>query len=371
MKLTCLQENLKKGLSIVNHLKSSNISLPILNNVLIKATKGKIVLTTTDLEIGIKTVVRGKVEKEGEFTIPIQLFSNYINLLPNKQVKIEAQKDFLLIKCENYFTKIKGIPASEFPLIPKVEKKEKFSFKIKELKKAIHQVNFVVNPSEMRTEISGVLFNFNAPKEGFTTLVGTDSYRLAEKIVEFNNFNNKENKKIIVPLKTLQELLNILEDGEEEIEIYLSENQILFFFNETELISRLINGEYPNYKQIIPEEFKIEAKTSIDKLIQAIKGTGLFSRSGINDIDLDFNSKDNEIIISSSNSEIGESTSKVEADISGENGKITFNYRYLLDGLQNLEDEEVVMKISDSKSPGLIKSIKDENYIYIVMPIGS
>jgi len=370
MRFSCTKENLSQGLAIVNRIKPSNTTLPILNNVLMETQKGALLLSTTNLDMGIKTTIRSKVKEEGSFTIPVQIFSNYINLLPNKQIDIELEKKKgeLSVKCDNYQTKIKGANASEFPLIPQVKKDNKFSFEIKDFKRALRQVIITVNPSEVRSEISGILFDLNFPEPQKITLVGTDSYRLGKKTINFNNFEDKENKKIIVPLKTLQELLNLLEDSDQNVEVYFTENQILFSFNDTEIVSRLISGEYPNYQQIIPQDFKTQAICDVNELAKAVKSAGLFSHSSINDIDLEF--KKDKIVVSSTNSQIGESRIEVKADISGEENIITFNYRYLIDGLQSLDEDEVYLGIVNSKTAGVIKSPDVEDYLYVVMPIG-
>ena len=181
MKLTCTQENLNKGLFIVGHLANKNINLPILNNVLLKAENSILKLATTNLEIGISCIVRGKIEKEGDFTIDSKLFSDYVNLLPKGNIDINLdENDYLKVSCENYKTKIKGMPASDFPVLPSLEKKNPFVCNVNDLRKAISQVIFAVSTNESRNELCGVLMDFNTYDAGFITMTATDSYRLAE-----------------------------------------------------------------------------------------------------------------------------------------------------------------------------------------------
>ena len=181
MKITCTQENLNQGLGFVSHIASKNTSLPILSNVLIKAEKGSLSLTTTNLEMGINCLVRGKIDKDGSYTVSSKLFNDYVSLLPNQKIEIELKDDFLEIKCEDQDTKIKGNSAEEFPLIPQVEKKNPYICKISDLLNALSQVIFAVSVSETRPEISGIYFNFS---DNVLTLTATDSYRLAEKKIK-------------------------------------------------------------------------------------------------------------------------------------------------------------------------------------------
>ena len=369
MKFICTQEHLNKSLQSVNQIKGSGITLPILENILIKAENGVIKLSSTDLEIGISSIVRGKVEVDGEFTVPAHLFSSYIGFLPNKQVEVELVENSLKIKCEKNETKIKGQDASEFPVIPPVEKNEKYICRASEFKKALKSVASAISSSEIRIEIGGALFNFNSPQASKLTLVGTDSYRLSEREIGLEGGENKEQKKIIIPLKTIHSLVNIL-DGDAEVEIYLTENQVLFVCEETEIVSRLIVGDYPDYKQIMPKEAKTDIVCSLGSLVKAVKGAGLFSRSGINDINLKFVASENKIIVSSVNDQVGENVSEIEGTITGENNEITFNHRYFLDGLQAIPSNSVRLLIVDSSTPGLIRPVEGVGQLYVVMPIG-
>ncbi|MCX6796117.1 MAG: DNA polymerase III subunit beta, partial [Candidatus Falkowbacteria bacterium] len=192
MKVTSLQENLKSGLFITSHIAGKNVNLPILNNVLIEAKAGNIKLITTDLEIGITCTIRGKIEKEGVFTVDSKIISDFIALLPNKKIELEQKENNLMVKSENYNTVIRGQAADEYPLIPQVERKEIFKAEVNEFKKALSQVVFAVASSENRMELTGVLFHFT---DGRLILAATDSYRLAEKEIKINS-NVKEEKKV-------------------------------------------------------------------------------------------------------------------------------------------------------------------------------
>jgi|SRR6056297_160000 len=377
MKFVSLKENLKQGLFVVSHVAGKNVNLPILNNVLIKTEDKNIKLITTDLEIGVVNTVRGKVEQEGSFTVNSRMISDYVNLLPNKKIEIEKQEESLKLNCDNYNTKIKGQTAEDFPLIPTVEKKNRIDVNINDLKKSLNQVGFAVASGDSRVELSGVLFSFEKNK---LTLAATDSYRLAEKQIDIKTETQEEieRKKIIVPSKTIQELLRILsglkENGEiqgdkQEINFYISDNQILFTTESTELVSRLIEGQYPDYKQIIPENTKTSTVVNRSELIRAVKTSSLFSKNGVNDINLDFPEGKDQMVVSSTSGQTGENIVEIEAKNSGKDNGIIVNYQYLLDGLKTIEEEEVKIEVMDNNTPCIVRPVQNPQYLYIIMPI--
>ncbi len=367
MKFISLQESLKKALSIVGNISVKNINLPILNNILIKTHKNnEVEFISTNLEIAINYKSRAKVEKEGEFTIDSKIIHDYINLLPGEKVLLKRNENELLVESDNYKTKIKGESAKEFPLIPVIKKEKYCLLDLISFKKSLTKVVFAASVGDNRPELSGVLFNFS---DDNLILTATDSYRLAEQkiLIKKNNLNNK---KIIVPVKTIQELLRVLNnlyDNENEIKICLSENQILFEFQSINIISRLINGNYPDYEQIIPKNHKTEVIIDKGELIRAVKAAALFTKTGINDLILLF--KNNLVSVSSSSGQSGETNINLKAEIKGDDNEIIINYRYLLDGLNNLEGEDIIINLIDPQTPCLLRSKKEENYLYIIMPI--
>lgn len=373
MKISSLQENLKNGLFIVGHIAGKNANLPILNNVMIKSSGiGDIKLITTDLEIGIVARVRGKIEKEGEFTIEAKILSDYISLLPNQKIDLEINNNNALIKCENYKTTIKGESAEEYPLVPEVEKEIYFKTNINNFKKALSQVVFAVSGSETRMELSGVFFSFNKEE---LIMAATDSYRLAEKTVNIET-NTEEEKNVIIPAKALQEVIRIISVLKNEelnennnITFYLSDNQILFTVGSTEIVSRLIEGQYPDYKQIIPVNCKTKAKIDRGDLLRAVKAAALFSKTGINDINLDFPENQNKMIVSSASGQTGENITELNAKISGQDNGIVVNYKYVLDGINNIDSEKIIIEIIDGNTPCVLKGENNGNYSYIIMPI--
>ncbi|PIR06586.1 MAG: DNA polymerase III subunit beta [Candidatus Komeilibacteria bacterium CG11_big_fil_rev_8_21_14_0_20_36_20] len=364
MKIICTQENLNKGLNLVSNIANKNSNLLILNNVLLRADKDGLILITTDLEVGIKAFVRSKIEDPGAFTVDAKLLNNFIGLLPKENIELFLQDNDLSIKNKNQQTTIKGLEAEDFPLIPEIEKENELIISSSDLKKSLGQVITAASTDSSRIEINAVNFCF---KKDQLILAATDSYRLAEKIIKITN---GQEANLIIPLKTLQELLKILnEEEEQKVKVYFKENQILFTFNSVELVSRVIDGKYPDYSQIIPESFATSAKCDLNKLVPAIKAVALFCKQGINDIRLSFDEHTQEIIVATASSNTGKSVARVSAKVDGNNNEVVFNYRYLLDGLNHIKTSDVILQINNNSSPGLLKPTDSQNYIYLVMPI--
>lgn len=380
MKLSCTQENLNRGLLISSHIASKNVNLPILNNVLFRAEDGVITLLATNLEIGIKCAVRGKIEEDGSVTLPAKLFSDYVSSLPNEKIDLDLQDQTLEIKCKNYQTRIRGAATAEFPLIPEVSKEGGYSLDVGRFREAVNQVVFATSTNEIRPEISGILLSFDGQKKK-VVVAATDSYRLAEKSLTMAGNENETTREVIVPARTMQEVLRILsvfreaEDPEAPsvLKVYLAENQILFSLNGVDLISRVIDGQYPDYKQIIPSSWATRAAFNRNDLIRVVKTASLFAKPGIFDVTFGFKpgkEKMGELILSSANSQFGENTVKLEAEVEGKENEITLNYRYLLDGLGAMESEEVAFELTSADSPCLLRpKVENSDYLYIVMPI--
>jgi DNA polymerase-3 subunit beta len=342
---------------------------------MVKVSKGGIELVATNLEIGITHKLRGKIDSEGDYTVDSKAFTDYINLLSGDKVEVELEDEGLKISCQNYNTKIKGQAANEFPLIPTVEKDKSLTVDIEAFKEALSKVIFAVAGSDGRVELSGVCMTFDDKN---IILAATDSYRLSEKKIACKG-ENIQGDKVIIPARTLQELLRIisayrpeeeLDDGT-DIKISLSENQILFSFGSTEMVSRLIIGQYPDYQQIIPTSSKTKASINKQELIRAVKASAIFSKTGINDVTLDFMAKDSTLMISSVSSQVGESVIKLQAKIEGEDNEASINYRYLLDGINNIKSDEVNFELNSNSTPCMLKPKADieKDYLYIVMPI--
>jgi len=254
--------------------------------------------------------------------------------------------------------------ASEFPMIPRVEEKEPYSVKSSDFKTALIQTAFAVALDESRPEISGIYLSFEDKK---LTIAATDSYRLAEKTIATEKGSSKA-KKVILPLRAAQELIRIIDEAS-EVSININENQVLFSIGQTRLVSRQIEGQYPDYKQIIPNEYKTKVIINSKEFTQAVKRVSLFCKPSINDINLQISGQAQEIVVSAANSQVGESETNVGAKVEGDENKIVFNYRYLLEGLQNMDTEEAEIEIASSQSAALMRPKDRKDYLYLIMPI--
>ena len=369
MKYICTQENLARGLSITGHLANKSVTLPILSHVMVKTENKAIKLQTTNLELAVTSILRGKVEEEGEFTVPAKLFADFVTLLPNDHVECSVENGTLSINCKNVKTQIRGIAASEFPIIPEVTTITTVTVSAASLHNALQQVVFAASPSETRPEISGVLFSWNGA--GTLTLAATDSYRLSERQITAQGVGVAND--VIVPAKTAHEVLRILgllEEGEDSVEIAISENQVGFSAGGTTITSRVVEGRYPDYKQIIPQ--KTDAGILIDRLAfaRACRSAGLFSRNGLYDVQLRVNKANGTLTAVGRDAQTGEQTVDVPCVVSSVDATVTLNYRYLLDGLNAMSQDQISLQIIDGNSAVIMRP-DDPNvgYLYIVMPI--
>jgi DNA polymerase-3 subunit beta len=365
MKLICLKDNLKLGVNVAEKMVGKNISLPILSNFLLNAEDGFLKITATDLEIGINVWINGKIDKKGSVTVPAKLFSNLINNLPEDKITLETKDKNLKISSKSYNFQLVGADPKEFPILPKIEKETAIEIEADLLQKSLSQVMSAASLSEARPELAGAFFNID---KSAIKIAATDSFRLAEKTInkEFKA-NGRPPHTFIIPLRAVNEVIRILE-GKDKVNIKVSKNQIFFEVERINLISRLIEGDYPNYTQIIPKGHKTRVILNKEKLINAIKLASFFS-SKVNDVKLNVNDDSEELEASSSDSERGQSTINIKAKIQGEPSSLSFNHHYLLDGLNNIIDEEVVIEFNGDSSPTVLRSVSNDTYIYLIMPI--
>lgn len=371
MKIISLQKNLKSCVYAVSHIAQKNTNLPILNNILISAKDGVVNLITTNLEVGITSVLRGKIETEGSFTVDAKILSDYVSLLHNEKITLELKEKELEIECGDAKTKIKGQSSEEFPFIPVIDRLDPYILSINDFKKAVSQVLFSAALDESRAELSGILLILENKK---LTFVATDSYRLAEKTIQIKTEMIDE-RRCIIPARTLQEILRVVggetgdDDAPTEITLYVSENQCLFIIGNTEIVSRLIDGRYPDYKQIIPQKHSTRILVDKQELSRAVKAAAIFSKTGVNDINLEINVEKKTVTISATSGQTGEHTSVLPATINGADVSIILNSRYLLDVLNVLQDETTTIELSDANTPCIIKDGQTKDYLYIIMPI--
>jgi len=364
-----------QGLSVVSHITGKNINLPVLGNVLIKAEKSGILLNTTNLEMSVTCLIRGKVEVEGEYSVPAKVFSDFISLLPSGKVEFELKDDGLEVKSNDQETVLRGMPASEFPLLPKLNKQHTFQLKSVDVRKAISRVVFAVSLSESRPELSGVACYFNPEDDkGKVAFVATDSYRLAEQLIVCGDQSKSVN--IIVPSKAMSEIMRIISSYKNEIEPpeevgwSVSDNQLVISYGAVELTTRLIEASFPDYKNIIPTEFKTNAVIARSELQKAVRSASLFTKKEINDVHVSCDSETGTCIVESSDEGTGKTKSIIKVEISGESNKVALNFKYLADGLNAFDQDKVKLAIIGAMSPMMIlPTTSDDSYRYLVMPI--
>ncbi len=375
MHIACTQENLLQGLNIVNHIAGSNVNLPVLGNVLLKTEAGSIQVSCTNLEMFVTCTIRGKIEKEGEYSVPAKLLTSFISLLPSGKVDLVLTDEGLEVRSGEQETVIKGMPSSEFPLLPKLTKGDGYTIKAQDLRRALGQVAFAVSPSQSRPELGGIYCFFgNSEHAGLAGFVATDSYRLAERFVLYGG--SKEAVQAIVPVKAMNEVARILgaykdELGTpEEAKLSFTDNQFVLSYGNVELISRLLEGKFPDYQAFIPQNFKTESVLERVELKKAVSAASLFSRQGIHDIHFGFDPVSGACTIRSADQGTGKTKTVLKGKISGEENVVTLNYQYLNQGLDQMSSEEVRIKQIDAMNPLLIlPEGSDEKYRYIIMPI--
>ncbi len=381
MKITILKDKLKEGVNIVEKIATKSTSLPVLNNILISAEKNFLNLSATDLEVGVRWWALVKTEKEGIIAIPSKILSSFINFLPNKSVSLELKNLDLKISCENHQTVLKGVDPEEFPIIPKVTSEEKIEIPIKNFCQGLGSIVDIASLSSTKPEISGIYFLF---QNNSITMAATDSFRLGEKKIQLDSSANKISKdySLILPQKAAKEIMNIFNEREGILTIYFSPNQILFETRLSEvshpqiqLTSRLVEGDYPNYQEIIPKKHETRVSFILEEFINQIKLASLFSGK-INEIKLNIDAPKNRINFFSQNPEVGEYNSFLPGKVDGKSCEISFNYRFLLDGLLNIsinqqKKSEAVLELTGSEKPGVLRLKGDDNYLYLVMPIKS
>lgn len=373
MKTIILKDNLKEGLAVAGRVAPKNLSLPILNSVLLSTEKNFLCLKTTDLEIGIKWWSLAKVEKEGKVACPIRLLQGLIDNLPVGKVLLNSEGKNLIIESEEekFKAQVNGFDAEEFPIIPEPETKESLNIKSSVFTSSLARVVDMASTSMIKPEISGVYFNFN---EKSLKMVATDSFRLAEETIILEE-RVAEEISFILPQRSCKELINIFANSNSEIKIYLSNNQVLFEIMMTEtnhpkarVSSRLIEGEYPNYQEIVPREFRTTAVISRPEFLQNLKTTGLFSNK-INEVKIALNPQKQEIEIQTQSQEAGQSKSTLKAKIEGEASEVSFNWRFLIDGLNQLKEKEFIFALSKDEGPVLLQPKEEKDYFYLLMPL--
>lgn len=361
MKLNTTKDILLKGIQNTQNAINTKSSLPILSNILIEAENDNTVLTATDLDIGITTTIPIKADVAGSVTIPAKKFFDIIKELPESEILISVKKNNLVnIECDSCAFKIMGLPKDEFPQLPEFKDRDSVVLPQKKLKEMLGMTSFAMSRDETRYVLNGVLLII---KPSFIRVVATDGRRLA--VAEYKiQLPKTQERKAIIPAKTVGELSRVLgDDG--DIKISFGENQAAFNVGQTKIISRLIEGEFPNYEAVIPKEMKEKLSAPREKLIAALKRVALFTNQESMAVKMDI-SRD-KMVLSKSTRDIGEVREELGVDYKGKELSIGFNPDYLIDMLKAIDQETVGIELTDAEKPGVVRA-KDE-YVYVVLPM--
>jgi len=373
MKLSCLQENLNRGLSVVGRAVATRTTLPITSNVLLATDQSRLKLVATNLEMAISCWIGAKVEEEGTITVPARLLTEFISSLPSDKVDISLspRTKTLGLKCARFEARISGLDAKDFPPIPKVAEGITTKVEVEALRQGISQVVFAAATEESRPVLTGVDAEFDGD---LLTLAAADGFRLAVyKLPLAVPVSTKT--EVIIPARTLNELNRLVVDQEEAVEITVNPNksQALFRLKNTELVSQLVQGTFPNYAQLIPQSYSTRAVVDVAEFLRATRTASIFARDGSGIVRLLIapggELTPGKVTVSARSEEIGDDVGEIDATVEGEEAKIAFNGKYLTDVLSVLGETQVALETTNPSSPGVVRPVGVDNYIHVVMPM--
>lgn len=363
MKVTVTQENLNRALAAVSRVASSKTSLPILSNILIKTESNRLVIAATNLEIASVYSIGAKVEKEGSLTVPARLVSEFVNNLPKDNVILKIEGNKLDVSSGNYKSIINGVVSDEFPTLPTITPTHTVQMSTVLLKQAIAQTVVTASHDDTRPVLTGVLCH---TYEGNLYFAATDGYRLAERRLTALN----DPLKALIPASTLQEVARVIPEDSEEVSILFDDAQVRFLAGDVEITSRLIDGNFPDYQQLLPKTTDIIATVQTAELVRITKIASLFARESGGSVTLHTDTTNKVVSIHSIASQLGENTSEAAAEVGGE-GSVTLNSRYLLEALGCVESPTITFGFSGKLAPCVIRPVGDDSYQHIVMPLKS
>ena len=369
MKFTCDRNSLTYAINIAQKAVAARSTLPVLEGLLIKAKNGSVVVTGNDLEIGIECIFEAEIESEGSVVVNSRLFGDIIRKMTGESVVIDVNDNNVTnIRCGNSKFNITGIEAAEFPEIQRFDVQYEINLTKKQLKELVRSTIFAVGTNELKMILTGCLLEASGKN---VNMVAVDGYRLAYKKIECENDTVSGyfgDVAIVIPSKSLNELTKILDDKDEEIKIFCSEKNIRFEFDNVVFTSRLLEGDYLDYKKIIPSEYKTKVKTDVKSVIEAVERASLVITSEVTKAPIILNIVDGEIKINCE-TQVGKVEEIIPVDMEGNAIEIGFNNRYLLDALKAVSTEEVKLSFIDSVNTCLISPVEGEDFKYIVLPL--
>lgn len=365
MRFSASKDNLSYGVQVVQRAVSAKNPLPVLSGILLKAGNGHLTFTATDLELGIECVIPVTIEREGGIVLPAKYLGEIVRRLPDLKINVDVKENnSTMIKYGDSVFDLLGLPPEDFPILPSIESESTLIIKQGEFKEMIKQVGFATSSDDNRPVFTGILMKID---EGTMKLVATDTHRLAFRQGVIENGASQEYKTVIVPGKTLNELNRIMSGDDEDLKIAFGDNQAVFEMKGIKLISRLIEGQFPNYKQVIPQGCKTKIKVRTKHLLEATERASLLAKEGANVVK--FTISKEQLVINSNSPEIGKIEEQLPVEMEGEETQIAFNSKYLIDVLRVIDAEDILLELTGSLSPGIIKPFDEDNYIYLILPI--
>lgn len=365
MWVTCSQASLHKGVQLVGRAISTRTTMPILGYILLETMKNGVKLTATDLELAIQAEIDAEVKQGGQITLPARIFAEIVGNLPDAMVEIKSEHGSpqVQITCQTSDFEILGLSPDDFPTQPKADGNELAAIEADLLRRLISQTIFAVSSDETRPFLTGVYVALEGPEVRF---VATDGGRLALRKTMLPA-PAKQKTGVIVPAKTMQELMRALAGLDGEVQLAMADNQLLFAVPGMRMYSRLITGQFPNYQQVIPQEFKQRIRVRTERLLRAVRRMSITARDSANVVRL--SAKGGELLITSNTPEVGRAREQVEVTAEGEAVETAFNARYLMDCLNNIDADELFFELTGPLSPGAIRPAHHSDYVYVLAPV--
>jgi DNA polymerase-3 subunit beta len=373
MKFSCLQENLAKGLAIVGRAVATRSTLPVLSNVLMATDEGRLKLSATNLEIGINCWIGAKIVEDGATTVPARLLTDFVNSLPPERIdgQLVTRTQTLNLKCTRYEANIKGIDAQEFPLILALSEDTGIELEPTTLREIINHVSFAAAVDESRPVLTGVLADISGNR---LTMAAADGFRLSVRSTELSG-EAPASASIIIPARALQELARVSVEESNPVRMTIAPNrsQVFFRMTDIDLVSQLIEGTFPDYKQIIPKSYATHTVVDAAELLKAVKIASFFARDAANIVRLRIAPAEQDmggrLTVMATSAELGDNVSEADAAVEGEPIEVAFNAKYLIDVLSVITKPQVTLETSAPSSPGVIKPVGDENFVHVLMPM--
>ena len=372
MKVSCLQENLSRGLSIVSRAVSTRSTLPVLANVLVATDNGRLKLSATNLEIVITCWIGAKVATEGATTIPARTFSDLVNNLPQEQVELELDdsNQSIHLECGRTEANIRGIDAQEFPLVPEPDLTQALTLKAGVFKRMVQQVTFAAATDDTRPTLTGVSLEFS---ENTMKMAATDAFRLSVRTADAGR--QMEAQKVIIPARALSELARVINDDDEQLHVTIPQgrNQIIFKLDNIVVVSQLIDGTFPDFTPIIPKKCSTKAVMSTQSLLQACRTAAIFARESSHTAKVKISPGDElsgaYTSISATSAETGDNEVQVDATVEGPEVEVAFNVKYMTDVLGVIDTPQVALETTTAMEPGVIRPVGGDEFFHIIMPM--